>query len=86
LGGWTFDVAQQRLNWSDIVASLHDEPRGYSPSMEAAWTSSSREHRAAVRRGRRAAAPRQGVPYDMEGEKVTSPDALLGAHDRRSGA
>ncbi|MBU4321825.1 MAG: hypothetical protein KKG49_01305, partial [Gammaproteobacteria bacterium] len=48
VGGWTFDVAQRRLHWSDMVAGLHDEPAGYSPSMEQGLAAFVPEHRAAV--------------------------------------
>ncbi|MFZ2299371.1 MAG: PAS domain-containing protein, partial [Aquabacterium sp.] len=48
VGGWTFDVVQRRLHWSDMVAGLHDEPAGYSPSMEQGLAAFAPEHRAAV--------------------------------------
>ena len=71
VGGWTFDVAQRRLHWSDMVAGLHDEPAGYSPSMEQGLAAFVPEHRAAVQ----AAVQRciaSGTPYDLEAEKVSA--------------
>ncbi|MDO9033318.1 MAG: PAS domain S-box protein [Hydrogenophaga sp.] len=71
VGGWTFDVAQRRLHWSDMVAGLHDEPAGYSPSMEQGLAAFAPEHRAAVQ----AAVQRciaSGTPYDLEAEKVSA--------------
>ncbi len=71
VGGWTFDVAQRRLNWSDMVASLHDEPAGYSPSMELGLAAFVPEHRAAVREAVERCAE-SGTPYDMEAEKISA--------------
>jgi PAS domain S-box-containing protein len=71
VGGWTFDVAQRRLHWSDMVASLHDEPAGYSPSMEQGLAAFVPEHRAAVQEAvQRCTA--SGTPYDLEAEKVSA--------------
>ncbi|MDR7151473.1 PAS domain S-box-containing protein [Hydrogenophaga palleronii] len=71
VGGWTFEVAQKHLQWSDMVASLHDEPAGYSPSMEMGLTSFVPEHRAAVRDAvERCIA--SGTPYDVEAEKISA--------------
>jgi PAS domain S-box-containing protein len=41
VGGWRLDTIHRHLHWSDIVASLHDEPAGYSPSLEEALNPSS---------------------------------------------
>jgi PAS domain S-box-containing protein len=71
VGGWTFDVAQRRLHWSDLVARLHDEPIGYSPSLELGLASFVPEHRAAVRDAvERCIA--SGTPYDIEAEKMSA--------------
>src|SRR5690606_22512210 len=34
VGGWRRDMSTGHLYWSDMVARLHDEPPGYSPSLE----------------------------------------------------
>lgn len=71
VGGWTFDVVQRRLHWSDLVARLHDEPAGYSPSMELGLASFVPEHRAMVRDAvERCIA--SGTPYDLEAEKISA--------------
>lgn len=71
VGGWTFDVVRQRLQWSDLVASLHDEAAGYSPSMALGLASFVPEHRATVRDAvERCAA--SGTPYDLEAEKISA--------------
>lgn len=71
VGGWTFDVVQRRLHWSDLVASLHDEPVGYSPSMELGLASFVPEHRAAVREAVERCVG-SGTPYDIEAEKISA--------------
>ncbi|MCE9660777.1 MAG: PAS domain-containing protein [Burkholderiales bacterium] len=71
VGGWTFDVAQRRLVWSDLVASLHEEPAGYSPPMELGLDAFVPEHRAAVRDAVERCIE-LGTPYDMEAEKKSA--------------
>lgn len=71
VGGWTFDVAERRLHWSDIVASLHDEPAGYSPSMELGLDAFVPEHRTVVHDAVKRCIG-SGTPYDLEVEKVSA--------------
>ena len=71
VGGWIFDCEQRRLYWSDMVALLHDEPVGYSPSMQLGLAAYVPEHRAAVRDAVERCAE-HGTPYDMEAEKVSA--------------
>lgn len=33
-GAWAYDVAEQRLIWSNEVAAIHDLPPGYAPTVE----------------------------------------------------
>jgi len=33
-GGWSVDLNQNIVYWSDMVAKIHEEPPGYSPSVE----------------------------------------------------
>ncbi len=35
LGGWRVDLVQDRVEWSDEVAEIHEMPPGYSPTVEA---------------------------------------------------
>ncbi|MCU7375214.1 PAS domain-containing protein [Paucibacter sp. O1-1] len=71
VGGWIYDLTQRRLHWSDIVASLHDEPVGYSPPPELGWAAFVPEHLAMVRQAvERCIA--SGVPYDLEAEKISA--------------
>jgi PAS domain S-box-containing protein len=71
VGGWTQDVASGRLCWSDIVADLHDEPAGFSPSMEVGLASFAAEYRTRVREAVEHCAA-SGVSYDLEAEKTSS--------------
>jgi PAS domain S-box-containing protein len=34
LGGWSVDLAEDRVRWSDEVAHIHGKPVGYSPTLE----------------------------------------------------
>ena len=71
VGGWTLDLSEQRLHWSELVARMHDEPLGYSPTLEQGLASYAPEHRAAIRDAiARCAA--SGEPYDMEVEKISA--------------
>lgn len=70
VGGWMLDVASGQLYWSDVVATLHDEPAEHSPSLEAGLASFTDEYRDLMREAvERCVAV--GVPYDLEAEKVS---------------
>ena len=71
VGGWRLDMGNGRLCWSDIVASLHDEPAGYSPSLAEGIASFVAEYRVGVRKAVERCA-KFGVPYDMEVEKISA--------------
>lgn len=34
LGGWVSDLEKGRLQWSSVTAEIHDEPAGFSPTLE----------------------------------------------------
>lgn len=70
LGGWTIDLATSAVHWSDEVCAIHDAPPGTTVSLDegielfvAEWRPVIREH---VRR-----CATEGVPYDLELEKLT---------------
>jgi PAS domain S-box-containing protein len=71
VGGWTFDIDERRLLWSDRVALLHDEAPGYSPSLELGLASFVPEHRGLVRAAVERCAE-FGTPYDLEAEKFSA--------------
>ncbi|MEP7297188.1 MAG: PAS domain S-box protein [Burkholderiales bacterium] len=71
VGGWTIDLIERKLIWSDVVSAIHDEPAGYSPSLAAGLEYFVPEHRGIVRE----AVERcllDGTPYDLELEKITA--------------
>ena len=71
LGGWTIDLQQQKLFWSDEVCSIHDLPPGYTPTLEEGLGYFPLEVRAEVVRCIEACA-KDGTPYDLELPKLTA--------------
>ncbi len=71
VGGWTFDLSLRRLNWSDMVARLHDEPVGHSPSIELGLAAFVPEHRGAAHDAVERCIT-SGEPYDIEAEKISA--------------
>jgi len=71
LGGWSIDLPDRRLTWSDEVCAIHEIPLGTTPSIEEALAFYAPEHRGVIRDRVRACA-RDGVPFDLELELVTA--------------
>ncbi|MCC6526023.1 MAG: response regulator [Polyangiaceae bacterium] len=70
LGGFSVDVADMRVRWSDEVAAILDMPLDHAPTLEESFgfcAPASRERMTAVF----AACVRDGTPYDEELELVT---------------
>ncbi|MCM2563739.1 PAS domain S-box protein [Lutimaribacter sp. EGI FJ00013] len=44
-GAWRYDVSSDRLEWSPETARIHDEPEGFSPSVEQGISYYAPEHR-----------------------------------------
>ena len=38
VGAWTLDLAQDRLEWSDQLAAIHEAPPGYTPARADAFS------------------------------------------------
>ena len=71
VGGWSIGLPEMRVVWSDVVAALHDEPAGFSPSLERGIDYFVPEHRGIMRVAvERCVA--DGTPYDIEVEKVSA--------------
>ncbi|MDF2466495.1 MAG: signal transduction protein : sensor, domain [Ramlibacter sp.] len=70
IGVWSQDLATDELAWSDQLASLHDAPRGYSPSRIDAFAHYAPEWRDAIRALVQTCA-RDGTPFDEEMQIVT---------------
>jgi PAS domain S-box-containing protein len=71
VGGWSIDLPERRLSWSDVVAAIHDEPAGFSPSLDQGLDSFAPESSDVIRSAvERCIA--DGTPYDLEVEKVSA--------------
>lgn len=64
-GGWTADLQNHRIEWSNVVAEIHGMPRGYSPSFDQAVNYYLPEHRDQILQAFTACAE-QGIAYDEE--------------------
>jgi PAS domain S-box-containing protein len=71
LGGWTLELPQRTLSWSDENCAIHEVPAGYLPTFEEGIGLFAPEHRAEVLR-RVQACERDGTPYDIELPKHTA--------------
>lgn len=71
IGTWEFDVATQRLNWSDEVYAIHEMPRGTRLSVGQALDLYAPEWRAQITDAFEACLT-QGKPFDEELQVVTS--------------
>lgn len=70
-GGWSVDLAENRVIWSDEVAAIHDQPKGYSPLVEEGISYYAPRWREKITRILTACAE-QGVPYDERMEIITA--------------
>ena len=64
-GGWSIDVQEGSVAWSDVTAEIHAMPHGYSPSMDEAISFYAPEYRDRMREAFTACAE-HGQPYDEE--------------------
>ncbi|MDX1608738.1 MAG: EAL domain-containing protein [Halofilum sp. (in: g-proteobacteria)] len=64
-GGWSVDLREMQVEWSDITAEIHGMPRGYSPSVEEGIAFYAPEYRDRIRQ-LFAACVEHGEPYDEE--------------------
>ena len=70
LGGWTLQLPDRTLTWSDENCVIHDVPPGYQPTLEEGLGWYLSEHRADVIRHMEVC-ERKGTPYDFELPKLT---------------
>ena len=70
LGGWMIQLPERELTWSDEICAIHDLPPGYRPTLEEGLNYFPPEYREVVLRHMRACET-EGVPYDLELEKLT---------------
>jgi PAS domain S-box-containing protein len=71
LGGWSIQLPERTLTWSDENCAIHDLPPGHSPTLEEGISYFPPEFRAEVLRYVEACA-QDGTPYDFELPKVTA--------------
>ncbi|MDB5857336.1 MAG: sensory box protein [Ramlibacter sp.] len=71
LGGWTIDLPERKLTWSDENCAIHDVPPGYQPTLDEGLSLFAEEHREQVTRLVEACA-RDGTPYEFEVPKTTA--------------
>jgi len=71
LGGWTIELPECNLTWSDETCLLHDLPPGYKPTFAEGVQYFPLEHRAQVMRAVEACMT-VGTPYDFEVPKNTA--------------
>ena len=76
LGGWTIELPERQLAWSDENCIIHDLPPGYSPTLEEGINYFPPEYRAEVRRYVDVCA-QDGTPYDFELPKYTAKGRLI---------
>ncbi len=70
-GGWSVDLAKNKATWSEEVAAIHEEPAGYSPSVEQGISYYAPEWRDKISRVFTDCAAK-GIPYDEEMEIITA--------------
>lgn len=62
-GGWRYDVHTNSVEWSDETARIHDEPEGFSPTLEQGICYYAPEHRERIRTQLEVCA-KEGHPFD----------------------
>ena len=76
LGGWTIELPDHVLTWSDENCLIHDAPPGYQPSLEEGINCFLPEHRGLVKQYVQACLT-DGAPYDFVLPKHTLAGRLI---------
>lgn len=63
IGGWRYDAIASHLEWSDETARMHDEPEGFSPTLDQGISYYIPEHRERIRAQFELCAT-EGRPFD----------------------
>jgi signal transduction histidine kinase len=71
IGGWTLELPDFRVTWSDEVCAIHDMPPGTVPTLEQGLACYGSENRAMMSRKVEDCA-RDGTPFDVEVQLFTS--------------
>ena len=70
-GGWSVDLTENKVIWSKEVAAIHEEPAGYSPSLEQGINYYAPEWHDKITKVFTNCATK-GIPYDEEMEIITA--------------
>ena len=70
-GGWSVNLANKTVDWSDQVAAIHEMPKGYSPSLEEGINFYAPQWHGKIREVF-GACIEHGEPYDEEMQIITS--------------
>lgn len=76
LGGWSIELPDHVLTWSDENCLIHDAPPGYQPTLDEGISFFLPEHQAQVRQYVQACAT-HGTPYDFVLPKYTLKHRLI---------
>ena len=76
LGGWTIELPDRKLSWSDENCAIHEVPPGYQPTLEEGIGYYPEDYREKVVRYVEACA-QDGTPYDFEMPKYTAKGRLI---------
>ncbi|MGN6555947.1 MAG: hybrid sensor histidine kinase/response regulator [Verrucomicrobiota bacterium] len=79
LGGWSIQLPERILTWSDECCAIHDFPAGYKPGFDEGISYFLPEHQAEVRRLVEACA-REGTSYEFELPKLTAKGRRIWVH------
>jgi PAS domain S-box-containing protein len=71
VGYWYVDLPAERVVWSEELALMHDEPRGFSPTVEAALAYFLPEHREGIGEAFAVCAA-EGLAFDLEYQLITA--------------
>jgi len=71
LGGWSLELPDGRVTWSDEVCAVHEVPAGTAPTVEEALAFYAPEFREAAR-GRLESCRQHGTPFDLELQIITA--------------
>lgn len=71
LGGWSVNLEENRVIWSDQVAAIHEMPAGFSPTVEEGINFYAPEWKERITSVFTACA-QKGIPYDEKMEIVTA--------------
>jgi PAS domain S-box-containing protein len=75
-GGWSVDLKENELHWSDEVAEIHEMPRGYSPTVEEGINFYAPGHRDKIQEVFNDCI-KNGIPYDEVMQIITSTGKLV---------